>query len=404
MASRLRGIIRAYLLSIAFWYGMSMLMGLQYKPLDRHNLWFSFLDLLVQAGMRAFALALWTPPIFYLAEKVASYSANRVRYVLLWGLGAVPFVLIQLAVLYLVVPPYVSHSIQTYLEIVRTSFADVTLIYVAIVLAAHAYAYLKRVRRQEAERYEYQRALAASELQALKMQLQPHFLFNTLHGIATLADEDPKTAKAMIIKLSNLLRTALERDSSDLIPLESELKFAKEYLDLQKMRFGNRLKVDWLVAPETSQLLVPQMILQPLVENAVQYGIASLREGGWLEVATDRNNGTLNIRVRNSAGGKPSNGNGVGLRNVEARLKYLYSGDASLHLAIADDRTVTASLALPALNSLPGNTNGRRAHIVSDVTAPEAPASKTHVFNTPASTTPASKTPASKTDDPLCAS
>ena len=188
---------------------------------------------------------------------------------------------------------------------------------------------LKRVRRQEAEKYEYQQALAASELQALKMQLQPHFLFNTLHGIATLADEDPKTAKAMIIKLSNLLRAALDRDSSDLIPLESELKFAREYLDLEQMRFGSRLRIEWVVAPETSQLLVPQMILQPLVENAIQHGIASLREGGWLEIATGTNNGTLNIQVRNSAGGKPSNGTGVGLRNVQARLKYLYSGDAT---------------------------------------------------------------------------
>jgi two-component system LytT family sensor kinase len=372
MSPRLRGIIRAYLLSIAFWYGMSMLMGLQYKPLDRHNLWFSFLDLLVQAGVRAFALALWTPPIFYLAEKYVTYSANRIRYALLWGFGAAPFVLIHLAILYLVIPPYVSRSLQAWLEIVRTSFADVTLLYIAIVVAAHAYVYLKRIRRQEAEKYEYQQALAASELQALKMQLQPHFLFNTLHGIATLADEDPKTAKAMIIKLSNLLRAVLDRDSSDLIPLESELKFAREYLDLQKMRFGSRLKIGWVVAPETCQLLVPQMILQPLVENAVQYGIASLREGGWLEVATDTKNGILNIRVRNSAGGKPSNGTGVGLRNVEARLKYLYSGDASLRLAIAEDRTVTASLALPTLNSRPGNMNGRRAHAASEATAPEA--------------------------------
>jgi two-component system LytT family sensor kinase len=359
MAPRLRGIVRVYLLSIAFWCGMAMLMGLQYQPLDRHNLWFSFLNLLMQAGVRAFALALWTPPIFYLAEKYVSYSANRVRYALLWALGAVPFVYF--------VTTQVSRSLQAWLEIVRTSFADETLVYIAMVVAAHAYAYLKRARKQEAEKYEYQQALAASELQALKMQLQPHFLFNTLHGIATLADEDPKTAKAMIIKLSNLLRAALDRDSSDLIPLESELKFAREYLDLEQMRFGSRLRIAWVVAPETYQLLVPQMILQPLVENAVQHGIASLREGGWLEVATGTNNGTLNIQVRNSAGDKPSSGNGVGLRNVEARLKYLYSGDATLRAAVAEDRTFTASLVLPALNSRPSSADGRRL-----LAAPEA--------------------------------
>jgi LytS/YehU family sensor histidine kinase len=268
-----------------------------------------------------------------------------------------------------VIPPYVSRSLPEWLEVVRSSFADDTLVYIAIVVAGHAYVYLKRVRVQEAEKHEYQQALAASELQALKMQLQPHFLFNTLHGIATLAEEDPKTAKAMIINLSNLLRTALERDSSDLIPLESELKFAKEYLELEKMRFGSRLKIEWAVAPETCQLLVPQLILQPLVENAVQHGIAPLREGGWLEVATDTKNGILNIRVRNSAGGKPSNGNGVGLRNVEARLKHLYAGDASLRLSIAEDRTVTASLTLPTLNSRPGNSNGRRAPAASEATS-----------------------------------
>jgi sensor histidine kinase YesM len=370
MSPRVRGIVRAYLLSIAFWYGIALLMGLQYKPLDRHHLWFSFLDLLLQAGVRAIALALWTPPIFYLAEKYVRYSANRVRYVLLWGLGTAPFVLIHLAILYLVVTPYASRSLQAWLEVVQTSFADDTLVYIAIVVAGHAYVYLKRVRRQEAEKYEYQQALAASELQALKMQLRPHFLFNTLHGIATLAEEDPKTAKAMIINLSNLLRTALERDSSDLIPLESELKFAKDYLELEKMRFGSRLQIVWAVAPETCQLLVPQLILQPLVENAVQHGIAPLREGGWLEVATETKNGTLNIRVRNSAGGKPCNGTGVGLRNVEARLKYLYAGDASLQLAVAEDRTVTASLTLPTLNSRPSGTNGHRALAASGAKDP----------------------------------
>src|SRR5580700_10279837 len=335
---RLRPIVRAYVMSIAFWYGISVLMGLQFSPLDRNHLWFSFLGLLVQAGARAFALALWTPPIFFLVKKYLRFSTHRVRYALLWGLGALPFVLLHTAIAWLVIPPYVSRSLQSWLEIVRSAFADDTFVYIAIVVAAHGYEYLKCLRKEERERYEYQQALAASELQALKMQLHPHFLFNTLHGIATLIDTDARSAKAMIIRLSNLLRTALDRGSSDLIPLESELKFAREYLDLEKMRFGTRLKIGWVVAPETCQLLVPQMILQPLVENAVQHGIASLREGGWLEVATGTNNGTLNIQVRNSAGDKPSSGNGVGLRNVEARLKYLYSGDATLRLAVAEDR------------------------------------------------------------------
>ena len=220
------------------------------------------------------------------------------------------------------------------------------------------------MRRQEAERYEYQQALAASELQALKMQLHPHFLFNTLHGIATLAETDPKSAKAMIVKLSNLLRTALDRDGSDLIPLEGELRFVREYLDLERMRFGSRLKIEWQIAPETCRLLVPQMILQPLVENAIRHGVSSSREGGWVEVTTSASNGILNIRVRNSVGGETSNGTGVGLRNVEARLKYLYAGDASLRLTVAEDRIASASLVLPALNSQPASVPGRHVQNV----------------------------------------
>lgn len=361
---RLRSIARAYLISVAFWSVMALLMGLQNRPL---NLWPSYLDLLVQVEAHALPIALWTPPIFYLVGKYLSSSRRRSLYLLLWGLGAPVFVLLHMSTFWLLLPPYddalqkyVPRSINSWLELIRTGFAEDILVYIAIVVAAHGYEYWKRLRREEAERSEYQRALAASELQALKMQLHPHFLFNTLHGIATLAESDPQNAKAMIIKLSNLLRTSMDRDSSDLIPLEGELKFVREYLDLEKMRLGSRLKIEWRVDPQTSQLLVPQMILQPLVENAIRHGIASSREAGWVEVATSTSNGTLNIRVRNSTAGETSDGTGLGLRNVEARLRYLYSGDASLHFAVTDGSMATVNLALPALNSATAGVPGRR--------------------------------------------
>ena len=177
-------------------------------------------------------------------------------------------------------------------------------------------------------------------------------------------DSDARSAKAMIIKLSNLLRTALDRDSSDLIPMEDELKFVRDYLDLEKMRLGRRLKVEWRVAPETAGLLVPQMILQPLAENAIRHGIASSREGGWIEIAASVANGVLTIHLRNSVGGGASNGTGVGLRNAEARLKYLCSGDASLRLEFSDDRTASVLLSLPALNSKQASVEGRQVQTV----------------------------------------
>jgi len=157
----------------------------------------------------------------------------------------------------------------------------------------------------------------------------------------------------MIVKLSNLLRSALDRDSSDLIPLDSELKFAREYLDLEKMRFGSRLQVEWVIAPEAYRLLVPQMILQPIVENAIRHGIATSREAGWIEVTCRANEGLLYIDVRNSNNGmgSASSGTGLGLRSVESRLRYLFADDASLRLTYGADRTVIVSLILPALNS-----------------------------------------------------
>ena len=370
---QVRGIARAYLMSIAFWCGIALLMGLQYRPINRQHFWSWLADFLIEVTLRGLALAFWTPPIFYLVGKYLSFSRSRFRYALLWSLGAVPFVLLHTSILWVLVPPYddalqkyVSRSFSSWLEMIRGGFADQIFIYIAIVVAAHAYEYLKRLRRQEREKYEYRQALAASELQALKMQLHPHFLFNTLHGIATLIDDDAKNAKAMIIKLSSLLRTALERDSTDLIPLEDELKFVGEYLDLEKMRFGSRLKIECSASPETRQLLVPQMILQPLVENAIRYGVASSREGGWIEIAANAGIGILNIHVRNSVGGKTSIGTGVGLRNAEARLKYLYSGDASLHLTVADDRIATVILALPALNSQPEGVQARHVRTVQE--------------------------------------
>jgi two-component system, LytTR family, sensor kinase len=369
-APRLRGIARAYLLSIASWSCFALLMVLQFRPFNRQNPGAWFVNLIVEVALRALAFSFWTPPIFYLAGKYLNYSRNRFRWLLFWSLGAAPFVVLHTSIIWLLIPPYdpdaqkyVSRSFQLWRDMIRGGFADQIFLYAAIVVAAHAYAYLKRVRTQERERYEYQQALATSELQALKMQLHPHFLFNTLHGIATLVDSDPKSSKDMILKLSSLLRTALDRSSADLIPLEDELKFVREYLDLEKMRFGSRLRIEWLVAAGTRRLLVPQMILQPLVENAIRHGVASIREGGWIEIAVNLDNGNLTIKVRNNVGektSKPSNGTGVGMRNAEARLRYLYSGDASVHLAVDEDRIATVSLTLPALNAQSAPCDERR--------------------------------------------
>ena len=202
---------------------------------------------------------------------------------------------------------------------------------------------------QELETSEFQRALAVSELQALKMQIHPHFLFNTLHGISTLIETEPARARAMIVKLSSLLRTALQQTDSDLIPLQDELKFVGEYLDLEKMRFGARLRINQCVDPETLPLLVPQLILQPLVENAIRHGIGGSREQGWIEITSNRRDDSLELVLRNSVGGNRPEGMGVGLRNTSARLQHLYAGEAIFTFEFSDEATAVATLIIPAL-------------------------------------------------------
>lgn len=348
-------------MSIAVWCGLSLLTGWQYRIFDKElNIQSSLFDMLLLAEAGGFTLALLTPPIFYVVSRQLAQKRRPLRSIALYCGGVVPFMFAYAGIHWVVLPPwdarlqkYVPRAGHSPLELIGGGFANLITMYIAIVVAAHAYEYFERVRKQELERYDFQRALAASELQTLKMQLHPHFLFNTLHGISTLIDSDPKNAKAMILRLSNLLRTALDRDSSDLIPLREELKFIGEYLDLEKMRFGTRLQVDWSVSDETRELLVPQMILQPLVENAIRHGIACSREGGWIEIASRKNDGTFELQVRNSVGARKSAGTGVGLRNTGARLRHLYSDEAAFSFAIAEESVATATLALPALGVRP---------------------------------------------------
>jgi hypothetical protein len=359
-STHVREIARVYVISFAFWFGISLLMGWQYR-----SIWSSYPELVAIAGSRAFSMALWTPPIIYLVRKYLGHARNRVRYVLLWGLGAIPFLLLLTTIEWALIPQYDDHhkyvapSIHSWVEMIQGGFADQVFIYVAIVVAAHAYEYFQRARTRELEASEFQRALAVSELQTLKMQLHPHFLFNTLHGISTLIESDPARARAMLIKLSSLLRTALQPTDSDLIPLRDELKFIDEYLDLEKMRLGPRLTMKLQVDPDTLALLVPQLILQPLVENAVRHGIASSRDPGWIEITSTRANGNLELILRNSVGASRSptdsggrtrvSGLGVGLRNTASRVQLLYSGEASFSFTLADPNTAVARLRLPAL-------------------------------------------------------
>lgn len=346
-------IARAYMWSFLIWGAFGPIMAAQNKVLYHANYW----KLLVVAFAWCFTSATLTPPMFYVIRRYPISRQMGVRRIIGYVLGAPVYVLASASLRTVLLPPFDPVTQEFGRRTHESLLANINLFamqtwdYLVILVAAHAYAYFTRARNQEIEGARLQQALAESELQVLKSQLQPHFLFNTFHGISTLIEVDKSRAKQMVLKLSNLLRAVLEDGTADLISLRDELKFAEAYLDIEKMRLGDRLEIRWNIQAGNGQLLVPPLILQPLVENAIAHGVACSREGGWLEIGLQRVNDWLEISVRNSVCGKVTPGSGLGLRNVRARLKHLYSDEARFSLEISENGVATAMVILPALGT-----------------------------------------------------
>ena len=196
------------------------------------------------------------------------------------------------------------------------------LIYWAIVALAHARDYAKDAQEQRMR-------AAEARLQALTLQLRPHFLFNTLNAIAELIHEDPDAAERMVVRLADLLRRTLETDGSAEVSLATELDLVDRYLEIEAVRFQDRLRVQWEIAGETRMAAVPAMILLPLVENAVRHGVAARPGPGQVGIRTRREDTTLRVEVWDDGPGlddEASHGprRGIGLANTRARLLQLY--------------------------------------------------------------------------------
>jgi two-component system, LytTR family, sensor kinase len=181
-----------------------------------------------------------------------------------------------------------------------------------------------------------ERRLEHAQLERLKSQLQPHFLFNTLNSISVLVREDPAAAQQMIVQLSDLLRLTIDTRDAQLVTLREELEFTQRYLAIQQLRFGDRLQVRVAVEPGALDREVPHLLLQPLVENSIQHGLRGA-SGGTVETTASVKENQLVIRIADEATGLPEpgeerNGPGTGLANARARLAFLYGGRAELSL------------------------------------------------------------------------
>lgn len=214
----------------------------------------------------------------------------------------------------------VGHRLSQNVALNLVMFLIAALLYHALVYYG---AYRDRARREAALEVE----LARFRLHVLQQQLQPHFLFNALHTVSALMAEDVVTARRVLAQLGDLLRTALDRMDEQDIPLEQEVEFLRAYVGIQTARFGDRLSVEWAVDDEARSILVPNMILQPCLENAIQHGIEPLEGGGSVTVAARVTGNSLHIDITdNGTGAAAGNGHaaGRGLKNVRERLQARY--------------------------------------------------------------------------------
>lgn len=224
------------------------------------------------------------------------------------------------------------------------------LIYWVIVVVSHAFDYYRKYRERELRTSELEKHLAQAKLQALQMQLNPHFLFNTLHSISSLMHKDVEAADRMIARLSDLLRAALEGAGTQQVTLRQELDLLQLYLSIEQIRFGTRLTVKMNIAPDTLGAQVPNLILQPLVENAIRHGIEPRARPGCIELCAHRQDTSLALVVSDNGAGLDQNGaikEGVGLSNTRARLREMYGATHRFELVRGQSGGVRVELSIP---------------------------------------------------------
>ncbi len=233
----------------------------------------------------------------------------------------------------------------------RHNFHVNVVTYWAVVGVYHLVAYYRGLREKELIASRLEEQLARAELSALRMQLQPHFLFNALHSISELVYSDPAAADRMLVRLSDLLRQSLETTGQHEVPLEQELEYVERYLEIERMRFSDRLRLQFLVDEFVLDAAVPTFLLQPLVENAVVHGVGRSPGPGRVTVRGRREGDELYLEVENDlpagAPARRSDREGVGIQNTRARLAQLYGERGRLELELRPEGIAVARVVLP---------------------------------------------------------
>lgn len=229
-------------------------------------------------------------------------------------------------------------------------FALSVVVYFVVVIASYAADYYRRYREEEGRAVALEKDLALAQLRALQMQLQPHFLFNTLHSLSDLILEDADAALRLVARLGDFLRLTLAGDGAQVTSLARELEFVRAYLEIERTRFHDRLRVSEEIEPGSEAGQVPNLILQPLVENAMRHGISARLGAGLLRIAARRSQDHLIIEVEDDGPGPnraPKAAGGLGLANARQRLHQLYGDDQTLTLTTGKEGGALVTLTIP---------------------------------------------------------
>ena len=208
---------------------------------------------------------------------------------------------------------------------------------------------LRQYRSAELRQSELTRALQLAELRLLKSQLNPHFLFNALNTVRSLISDDPVRAQGAVTRLANTLRYTLASGQDELVTLDQELEIVQDYLELESLRFEDRLSIDCIVTANARRVRIPVMLLQTVVENAIKHGIAALPAGGVLKIRGELTDGTLALEIENPRPAvPPQNGReGIGLRNAAERLRLLFGARASIDVDLSKPALATIRIRIP---------------------------------------------------------
>jgi sensor histidine kinase YesM len=307
--------------------------------------------------MCAYVWLALTPLVLYLARRFAFERRSWTRNLLLHLAASIGFAFLQITG-YLGVTSLIALLFgleprdETFRSLFVSEFHFDLLTYWAIIGLSHALDYYRKYREREVRASQLEARLARAQLDALKMQLHPHFLFNTLNTISVLMQEDVTVANRLLLRLSDLLRMALNTTEAHEVPLRQELEFLRSYLEIEQTRFEDRLTVRLDIAADVNEAQVPNLILQPLVENAIRYAVAPRATKSTIEIHAARLNGQIKLQVRDDGPGisetqKAVDLPGIGLRNTRSRLEKLYGPEHRFDLSTPDGGGLQVTIVIP---------------------------------------------------------